>query len=82
VDPLNVEVVLPVDLLTRVRVGMRAEVRPQLAGAGTHVAAVTVVDRVVDAASNTFGVRLELPNPDYRIAGGIRCDIRFLPGDE
>jgi hypothetical protein len=38
---------------------------------------VTVVDRVVDAASGTFGVRLELPNPDYKLPGGLKCDIRF-----
>src|SRR5712691_2906004 len=31
----------------------------------------TVVDRVVDAASGLFGVRLELPNRDYRLPAGI-----------
>jgi multidrug efflux pump subunit AcrA (membrane-fusion protein) len=41
-----------------------------------------VVDKVIDAASNTFGVRLELENPDYAIPGGIRCNINFLPGEE
>jgi hypothetical protein len=39
---------------------------------------VTVVDRVFDAASSTFGVRLELPNPDYSLPAGLRCRIRFL----
>jgi hypothetical protein len=46
-----------------------------------QTATVTVVDRVVDAASDTFGVRLLLPNPDYRIPGGVRCEIRFLDGN-
>ena len=40
-------------------------------------ARVTVVDRVVDAASGTFGVRLELPNPDYRLPAGLKCKVRF-----
>ena len=48
-------------------------------GGGVHEATVAVVDRVVDAASATFGVRLELPNPNYALPGGLRCDIRFLP---
>jgi hypothetical protein len=39
---------------------------------------VTVVDRVVDAASSTFGVRLELANPDYRLPAGLKCRVRFL----
>jgi len=80
VDPLNVEVILPVRVLQQISPGMRAEVRPQIPGGEMHQARVKVVDRLVDAASNTFGVRLELPNPGYAIPGGVRCDVRFLPG--
>ena len=43
------------------------------------MATVTAVDPVVDAASNTFGVRLELPNLDRAVPGGIRCEVSFLP---
>ncbi len=78
VDPLNVEVILNVDLMGTVVVGTRAKVHPIYPGGGNYDARVTIVDRVVDAASNTFGVRLELPNPEYNIPGGVRCDIRFL----
>jgi hypothetical protein len=39
---------------------------------GSVKARVTVVDRVVDAASGTFRVRLELPNPGNRIPSGIK----------
>jgi RND family efflux transporter MFP subunit len=79
VHPLNVEVILPVQLMNRVRKGMKAEVLAQMPGATPRQATITVADRLVDAASNTFGVRLELPNEDYSVPGGIRCDIRFLP---
>ena len=41
------------------------------------MATVTVVDRVLDAASGTFGVRLALPNPDLLLPAGIRCKISF-----
>ena len=71
--------IMPVRVLKDIRVGMRAQVTPQIPGGEMHLANVTVVDRLVDAASNTFGVRLQLPNPDYAIPGGVRCDITFLP---
>jgi hypothetical protein len=32
---------------------------------------------VIDAASNTFGVRLVLPNHDGKIPAGIRCSIAW-----
>jgi multidrug efflux pump subunit AcrA (membrane-fusion protein) len=38
---------------------------------------VVVVDKVVDAASGTLGVRLELPNPDNKIPAGIKCRVTF-----
>jgi hypothetical protein len=57
---------------------MQAEVTPQIPGGSPQRARVVVVDRLIDAASNTFGVRLELPNEDYLIPGGIRCDVRFM----
>ena len=77
IDPLNVEIIVPVDYFGAIRVGMQAEVTPRYPGANVQTAKVTVVDRVVDAASDTFGVRLLLPNPDYEIPGGVRCGIRF-----
>jgi membrane fusion protein (multidrug efflux system) len=78
IDPLNVEVIAPVELFGQVRVGMTGEVRflPLIQGAFT--ARVVVVDRVVDAASGTFGIRLELSNPDNRVPAGIKCRVRFL----
>ena len=33
--------------------------------------------RVLDAASGTFGVRLELPNPQRKIPAGVRCSVAF-----
>ncbi len=78
VDPLNVEIIVPVDYFGAIGVGMEAEVMPRYPGASVQRAEVTVVDRVVDAASDTFGVRLLLPNPKHEIPGGVRCEIRFL----
>jgi hypothetical protein len=35
-------------------------------------ATVTVVNPVVDAASGTFGIRLELPDRDHGLPAGLR----------
>ena len=77
IHPLYVEVVMTVDKLGLVKVGMEAAVRPEPPVGGLYKAKVLVVDRVVDAASGTFGVRLELPNPDYRIPPGLKCKVIF-----
>jgi len=76
-DPLNIEVIVPVDLLGQIKPGMTGEIRFLPTLPRTDRATVVVVDRVVDAASGTFGVRLELPNPEYRIPAGIRCRVRL-----
>jgi RND family efflux transporter MFP subunit len=78
-DPLRIETSLPFSSFGRVRVGTRAQVSlgPPL-NSRPQVARVTVVDRVVDPATGTFGVRLELPNPDYRLPAGLPCSLRFL----
>ena len=79
VDPLRVEVILGVQMLDVVTIGMRAQVTPEAPRDQPLVATVTVVDDVVDSASGTFGVRLELPNPGYALPGGLACMINFLP---
>ena len=57
---------------------MQAEVVPEGPVGGRNRARVTIVDEVIDAASGTFSVRLELPNRDYEIPAGLKCAVRFL----
>jgi RND family efflux transporter MFP subunit len=76
-DPLFVEVFLPVIYYKQVKVGMQAKVRPAPPIEETYSATVSVVDRVFDPASGTFGVRLDLPNPSNALPGGQRCKISF-----
>jgi RND family efflux transporter MFP subunit len=77
IDPLHVEVILPVTLYGKIRNGQRAIVTPEQPVGGKLEASVRVVDRVIDAASGTFGVRLQLPNPGYRVPAGVKCRVRF-----
>jgi membrane fusion protein (multidrug efflux system) len=78
IDPLNVEVIAPVEIFGSIKPGMTGEVRFQPQLPGSFRAKVVVVDRVIDAASGTFGVRLELPNPGNKVPAGIKCRVRFL----
>jgi RND family efflux transporter MFP subunit len=77
IDPLYVEVYVPLKQFGRIRTGMQAEVYPEEPVGGVHKAVVTVVDQVFDAASGTIGVRLELPNLGYLIPSGLKCQVRF-----
>jgi membrane fusion protein (multidrug efflux system) len=54
-----------------------ADVTPENPVSKVYKAKVTIVDRVIDAASGTFGVRLELPNPKYRLPAGLKCKVAF-----
>lgn len=77
IDPLNVELILPVSDFGKIKKGQRATVIPEEPVGGWHSARVEVVDQTFDAASGTFGVRLTLPNPDRRIPAGVKCRARF-----
>lgn len=75
-DPLHVEVVAPSTLFGRIRLEQTYEVRLPLLNLSLP-AQVSNVDRVIDAASGTFRVRLVLPNPKYELPSGMRCSITF-----
>jgi RND family efflux transporter MFP subunit len=77
VHPLHVEAVLPFNMYGKVKNGQRAFVMPEQPIGGRYPTTVTVVDRVVDAASGTLGVRLELANPKGVIPAGVRCRVLF-----
>lgn len=79
IDVLNVEVFVPIEFFGKVTMNMRARVRPEQPVGGQHIAKVTIVDPIIDSASGTFGVRLELPNPDRALPAGLKCKINFLP---
>ena len=77
IDPLNVEVVVPVTFFGQIPEGSRATIIPEAPLDGAYEAEVKIVDKVIDAASGTFGVRLQIPNPDLTIPPGLRCTARF-----
>ena len=82
VDPLYVEVFAPISQLSEVSEGDELTIIPEDPVGGEYLARIDVIDRVFDAASGTFGMRLELPNPDYSLPAGLRCSIRFSSNGE
>jgi RND family efflux transporter MFP subunit len=76
-DPLHVETYLPVATYGQVQVGTVAKVRPNPPIGGSYDATAIVVDRVFDPSSSTYGVRLQLPNPEHALPGGQRCKVAF-----
>lgn len=74
---LHVEALFPAALWPRVKVGQSMQVRFEGAVGGTHVATLSVVDRVLDPASLTFGARLVIPNPQLKLPAGVRCKVRL-----
>ena len=81
-NPLRVEVVAPVTYFGRIKKGVHAQVKTEYGSFENLVAEVVVVDKVVDAASGTFGIRLELQNEDNQVPGGLKCTVRFFNEEE
>jgi RND family efflux transporter MFP subunit len=77
IDPLHIEAVAPIDLYGAIEPGMQAEVRPEAPLTGRYSATVEIVDRVVDAASGLFRIRLVLPNSEGALPAGIECRVSF-----
>lgn len=74
-DPLHVEVLLPISELGAVSVGSRADIKLDVPGFINETLNGTVsrIDSVADAASGTYGIRIELANPELKIPSGVRC---------
>ena len=80
INPLFIEVMVPAVHFGKITTGMSAAVTPELPNMPALEATVNLVDRLIDGASNTFRVRLELPNSNLAIPAGPRCKVDF--GDQ
>jgi RND family efflux transporter MFP subunit len=77
ISTLHVETLLPLDAVGKIHPGTEAIVTPEAPVGGHYTATVKVVDRVIDPASGTFGVRLELANRNLEIPAGVKCRVAF-----
>ena len=79
-DPLRVEAFLPVSLYENVAIGDMALISPAPPLAGAYEGRIVSVDPVFDAASATFVIVLELPNPEGTLPAGHRCRLEIAAG--
>lgn len=77
-QPILVEVYLPIEAYPHIRIGMQAEVSPQEPIGGKRIGQVITKDPQIDSASATFQITLKIPNDDESIPSGLRCGIRFI----
>ena len=77
INPLKVELIAPTEYFGLITRGMEVEIYPEQPANQVFKATVTVVDRLIDPASGSFTVRMELPNPDDLLVGGVNCLAKF-----
>lgn len=83
ISALRVEVVAPTAMFGSLQVGQEVNVQPDLPRSAARSARIAQIDKVLDPASNTFRVRLSLPNADAALPAGLRCriDLATRPGE-
>ncbi|WP_338847204.1 efflux RND transporter periplasmic adaptor subunit [Massilia sp. W12] len=79
IDPLRIHVILPLAAFGKVKAGMKVQVSPEAPLTGQYSATVKLLDKVIDAASGSFAVYAEMPNPKHEIPSGVKCraDLPF-----
>jgi len=77
VNPLKVELIAPTEYFGLIQKGMEVEIYPEQPANQIFKATVTIVDQLIDPASGSFTVRMELPNPDDKLVGGVNCLANF-----
>ena len=77
IDPLRVHVILPKEVFGKIKPGMLADVVPEIPGKTRYVGKVKIIDRVINAASGTFVVFLEMPNAKHDVPTGAKCRAEF-----
>lgn len=78
-NPLRVRVVMPLRAFGTPRSGMTATVVSELDSSTTYTATISSIDRIVDAASGTFVVFMDLPNPKLDLPAGVKCKATLHP---
>jgi len=79
IDPLNVEVFVPVALYGSIRNGMQATVFPEAPVGGIHTAIIEVLDPLIDARSGTFEFVCSFPIHTTRFQRACDARLNFRP---
>ena len=74
-NPLFVEVLMPYERFGDFKTTDTITVTLAEPVQGSYQAVVKIIDPIIDSASGTFRMRMELANDNYQIPAGIRCKI-------
>ena len=77
-DPLFVDVLMPFERFRDFTKGELLEVILPAPVNSQHRAKITIIDPIIDSASGTFRMRLELENKDYAIPAGVACQLQVI----
>jgi RND family efflux transporter MFP subunit len=75
-DPLYVEVLMPFERFKEFATNEELNVILPEPVAATYIAKITIIDPIIDSASGTFRMRLELNNKEYVIPAGVSCKLQ------
>ncbi|MPW35323.1 efflux RND transporter periplasmic adaptor subunit [Vibrio sp. B1Z05] len=78
-NPIHAEVVLPAELYGKISKGQKVNLSA-LGKDATYQGKVSIIDPIIDAASNTFAVTVSLNNDSQSLFVGQRCDVEFISG--
>lgn len=76
-DPLLISVDCPLELMRSVQLNKKVEIRPVDSAWRPRVGTVTFINRVADAASQTFKVKLHVPNKDLQWISGLKVEVHL-----
>jgi HlyD family secretion protein len=77
IHTVNVEVDIPEDKIQDVCMGQRAEIRVDGYPDEVFQGEVSLIRPLIDSATRTFTVKLEVPNLDYRLKPGMYARVKI-----
>lgn len=77
INRLRALIVVPVSHYGKIKIDDIATITPNFPDAPTVSGRVTLIDKVIDAASNTFRIQVDLENEDLSLPAGLRCKADF-----
>jgi len=77
-DPLHIDLLLPSTYFGQISLKQQLLIKPESDTIDARIAKVIIVDPLIDSASGTFRVQLEMSNPGNKIPAGIRCSAQII----
>lgn len=76
-DPLHIDLLLPSSYFGKIIKGQKLMIKPQTDALDARVATVTIVDPLIDSASSTIRLQLQMRNPGHKVPAGLRCTAQL-----